>query len=131
MKRRLWFALAGLGALLLALGRPQSGKSVDRHPCLAGWARSVGPSAEPPPAPSTAAPAARKATPRQAHTAPSESRVDHLELFTERDVGPMWLGSRGPPGQVRGASVDSGAAGQTGSPKQEGAYAPPQGPNTP
>jgi hypothetical protein len=54
MKRRLWLALAGLGALLLALGRPEAGRSVDSHLCLAGWARSVGPWGEPTAAPPTA-----------------------------------------------------------------------------
>jgi hypothetical protein len=132
MKRWLWLALAGLGVLLLlALGRPEAGRGVDSHPCLAGGARSVGPWGHSPPAPPTAAPAARKATPGQARTAPPLSRVAHLELLTERDVGSMWLDNRGPPGQVRGTSVDSRAAGQTGSPKQGGAYASPQGPSTP
>jgi len=131
MKRRLWFALAGLGALLLALGRPQSGKSVDRHPCLAGWARSVGPWGEPTAAPPTAVPAARKAAPRQAHVAPSESGPLHLLPLTKRGVGPPWRDSRGPPGKVRGTLVDSRVAGQTDSPKQGGAYASPTRPKHP
>ena len=118
MQRWLWLALAGLGVLLLVLGSPQAGRSVDSHPCLAGWARSVGPWGELTPAPPTAAPAARKVTPGQADTAPSESRAAHWVLLTERDVGPLWLDGRGPPGKVHGTSVDFRAAGQAGSPKQ-------------
>jgi hypothetical protein len=124
MKRWLWLALAGLGVcLLLALGHPEAGRGADSHPCLAGWARSVGPWGEPTAAPPTAVPAARKAAPRQAHAAPSES--DPLHLLTERGIGPPWLDSRGPPGKVRGTWVDSRAAGQIGSPKEGGAYASP------
>ncbi len=125
MKRWLGRALAGLGVcLLLVLGRPAAGRGVDSHPCIACWARSVG-SWGNPALPSPPAALARKATPRRAHTAPSESRVVDLVLLTERDVGPMGLDSRGPPGKVCGTLVDSRATDQTGSPKQGGAYASP------
>ena len=125
MKRWLGVALAGLGVCwLLALGHSEAGRGVGSHPCIACWSRSVGPWGEPA-LPSSAAPAVRKATPPPAHAAPSESRTLHLLLLTERGVGPPWLDSRGPPGKMRGALVDSRAAGQTGSPKPGGAYASP------
>jgi len=124
MKRWLGRALAGLGVcLLLVLEHPGTGRGADNHPCIGGG-RSVGPWGDLalpwPPAAAT-----RKAIPRQAHTAPSESRVVDLVLLTERDVGPPWLDNRGPPGKVCGTLVDSRAAGQTGSLKQGGAYASP------
>ena len=131
MKRWPWLALAGLGVLLLVLGSPQAGRSVDSHPCLADRPWSVGAWREPTPAPPTAATAARKPTLGQADTATSESGAAHLVLLTERDAGPMCLDSRGPPGKIHGTSVDSRAAGQTDSPKQGGAYAFPEGPSTP
>ena len=131
MKQWLWRALAGLGVcLLLVLGRVEAGSGADNHLCVACWGRSVGPWGEPALASPPAA-LARQATPPQARTAPSESGVVDLVLLTERDVAPMWLDSRGPPGKVRATWVDSRAAGQTGSPKQEGAYAPLQGPSPP
>jgi hypothetical protein len=131
MKRWLGLALAGLGVcLLLVLGHPGAGKGADNHPCIARWGRSVGPWGDPA-LPWPPAAAARKAMPRQAHTATSESRAVHLVLFTERDVGPPWLDSRGPPGKVCGTLVDSRAAGKTGSLKQGGAMLPQPGPSAP
>ncbi len=121
MKRWLGRALAGLGVCwLLVLGRPAAGRGVDSHPCIACGARSVGSSWGDPALPSPPAALARKATPGQAHTTPSESRVVHRVLLTERDVGPMGLDSRGPPGKVCGTLVDSRAAGQIGSQSQGG-----------
>ena len=120
MKRWLSLLLAGLGVcLLLAVGHSEAGRGADGHACLARWGRCVGSWGDPA-LPSPPAAHAGKATPSQAHTAPLESRVVHLVLLTERDVGPLWLDSRGPPGKVRGTLVESRAAGQTSSPKQGG-----------
>ena len=118
MKRWLSLVLAGLGVcLLLALGHGAAGTGADSRPCLARWGcvSSWGD----PALPSPSATHARKATtPGPAPNAPLESRVVHLELLTERDLGRLWLDSRGPPGKVRGSLVDSRVADQTGSPKQ-------------
>ena len=120
MKRWLSLALAGLGVcLLLALRHSEPGRSVGSHPCLAHWVRCVGPWGDPALASPAAGPVG-KAAPRQAYTAPSESRAVHPMLLTERDVGPPWLDSRGPPGKVRGTLLDCRAASQLGSPKQGG-----------
>lgn len=119
MKRWLGRALAGLGVcLLLALGHPEAGRGVDSRRWIAcrGW--SVGPWGEPALPSPTAAPLARKAAPRRAHAAPSESPAVHWVLWTERDAGPPWLDSRGPPGKVPGTWDDPRAAGQIGSPRQ-------------
>jgi hypothetical protein len=121
MKPWLGLALAGLGVcLLLALGHPEVGRGMDSHPWVACGARSVGPWGEPALASPSAARAAQKATPCQAHTAPPESRAVHLVLLTPRGIGPPWLDSRGPPGKVCATLVDSGAAGQTDSRKPRG-----------
>ena len=118
MKRWLSLALTGLGVcLLLVLGRPEAGRGAGNHPCLISWARYAGPWGDLA-LPSPSAAWAAQATPRQAHTVPSESRAVHKVLSAESDLGPPWLVSRGPPGKVRGILVDSRAAGQIGSPRQ-------------
>jgi hypothetical protein len=132
MKRWLWLALAGLGVcLLLALGHLEAGRGVDSHPGIARWGRSVGSWGEPAFASPPAAPAARKATRRQAHTAPSESRAVHLVLLTERDVGPPWLDSRGPPGKVRGPGSTPGLPARSVAQSKREPVLPQQGPSTP
>jgi hypothetical protein len=132
MQRWLCLVLAGLGVcLLLALGHSEARRSGDSHPCLAGWVLGVGPWGELTPAPPTADPAAPTAMPPQAHAAPSGSGAVHLVLLTERDVGPICLDSRGPPGKVRETLVDFRAAGQTDSPKQGVPSLPQQGSSTP
>ena len=123
IKRWLWLALAGLGVCLpLVLGHSEAGRGLDSRPRLAC---SLGPWAEPARASPPAAGAAQ-AMPRQAHTAPSESRPVDVVLLTESDLGPPWLVSRGPPGKARGILVDSRAAGQIGSPRQA-VYILPEG----
>jgi hypothetical protein len=119
MKRWLRRAFIGLGVcLLLALGHPEAGRGVDSRRWIAGGGWSVGRWGEPALSPPPAAPVAWKATPRRAHVAPWESPAVHGVLWTERDAGPPWLDSRGPPGKVRGTWDDSRAAGQTGSLRQ-------------
>jgi len=125
-----WLPLAGLGVcLLLALAHPEAGRGVDSHPCIA-CSRCIGPWGEPARA-SSPARAARKTTPRQAHAPASESRAVHLLLLTERDVGPPWLDSRGPPGKVRETLIDSQAVGQIGTQSQGEPILPQQGLSTP
>ena len=102
MKRWLGLALAGLGVcLLLALGHPEFRRGMDHHPGMARWGRCLGPWEEPALASPAAAPA-QNPGPHQAPPGVSESLPVELMLWTERDVGPAWLDSRGPPGKVRG-----------------------------
>ena len=121
MKRWLGRALTGLGVcLLLGLGHVETGRGVGSHPCIASWGRSVGGCAEPAPASPTATPTAQKAAPPgQAH-APSELGALQPLWLSECGVGPLGLESRGPPGKVSGAWVDSWAADQLGSPRPGG-----------
>src|SRR5215831_11408833 len=117
-------AMAGAGRARVSAAGPRCSEGRKGHgqpPVPRRWGWSVGLWEEPALASPPAAPAAQKATPRQAHVAPSESRAVHPLLLTERDVGPPRLDSRGPPGKVRGTLVvDSRAASQTDSPKPGG-----------
>jgi len=82
MKQWLWQVLSGLGlCLLLVLDRPEVGKGMDTHPCVAGWGRSVGTRGEAALASATAA------------LAPApESLTTGLVSLIERGVGPRgWI----------------------------------------
>ena len=118
MKRWLGLALAGLGlCLLLALGHPEVRRGMDRHPCLAGWGRSISLWREPALASPTPALAQNRGGRRGRAAAPDGLTVDGV-LGIERGVGPPWLDTRGPPGSAAGTWVQLGAAGKTGSPRQ-------------
>ena len=104
----LWLALAGLGVwLLLAIVHSEAKGGVDSHPCLARWARSIGPWREPALASPTAA-LAQNRGPLQARAAAPGSPVVDLVPLTEGGVGPPWMDGRGPPGKVPGTLVDYG-----------------------
>jgi len=109
MKRWLGRVLVGLAVcLLLGLDPAKTGRGVGGHPCVAGWGRSVGGWTEPALASPTATRTAGKAAPCQAQTTPSESRALQQPLLPEGGVGPPWLDSRGPPGEVPGPLADLG-----------------------
>ena len=109
MKRWLGRVLVGLAVcLLLGLDPAKTGRGVGGHPCVAGWGRSVGGWTEPALASPTATRTAGKAAPCQAQTTPSESRALQQPLSPEGGVGPPWLDSRGPPGEVPGPLADLG-----------------------
>ncbi len=128
MKRWLCLALVWVGAvcLLLSLAQRDAVRGVNRHPGL-GWGQCAGSLGEPALASPIAAltPTARNPGPRQARAGALESLTVYWVLLAEREVPPLWLDTRGPPGSAEGTLVDCGAAGQAGSPRQGGTYASP------
>lgn len=111
-------AWGGLVCLLLALSHQDAVASLNSHPRIACFDRTVDPLGEPAPASPTAAPVASSG-PSEPRAGPLQSLAAHFVLLTERDVRPASFDTRGPPGSVQAAWVNCSAAGKAGSPKQQ------------